>query len=92
MERLGFAHFRSSRQLANGLFFETNLSATSIHRFCVQVAESSGLSSEDWRVECAPSANRQSEPDTGEQTPGLAEFGPSPWSESPESLEERSRG
>jgi hypothetical protein len=69
------SRFRSSRQLVTGLFFETNLSATSIHRLCVQVAESSGLSSEDWRVEYAPSANRQAEPDTGEQTPELAEFG-----------------
>ena len=69
------SRFRSSRQLANGLFFETNLSATSIHRLCVQVSELSGLSSEDWRVEYAPSANRQPEPDTGEQKPELAEFG-----------------
>jgi hypothetical protein len=53
------SRFRSSRQLANGLFFETNLSATSIHRLCVQISELSGMSSEDWRVEYAPSADRQ---------------------------------
>jgi uncharacterized protein with ParB-like and HNH nuclease domain len=47
------ARFRSSRQLPNGAFMETNLSAESIHRFCLQVAEASGLSSEDWRVEYA---------------------------------------
>jgi Protein of unknown function (DUF1524) len=57
--------FRSSRQLTNGLFFETNLSATSIHRLCIQVSELSGLSSEDWRVEYAPSADRQPEPEKG---------------------------
>ncbi len=47
------AKFRSSRQLPNGAFMEINLSAESIHRFCLQAAEASGLSSEDWRVECA---------------------------------------
>jgi uncharacterized protein with ParB-like and HNH nuclease domain len=47
------AKFRSSRQLPNGTFMEANLSAESIHRFCLQVAEVSGLSSEDWRVEYA---------------------------------------
>jgi hypothetical protein len=65
------SRFRSSRQLANGLFFETNLSATSIHRLCVQVSEVSGMSSEDWRVEYAESADRRPEPDTGEQRPDL---------------------
>ena len=47
------ARFRSSRQLPNGAFMEINLSAESIHRFCLQAAEASGLSSEDWRVEYA---------------------------------------
>jgi hypothetical protein len=48
------ARFRASRQLPNGAFMETNLSAESIHRFCLQAAEVSGLSSEDWRVEYEP--------------------------------------
>lgn len=48
------ARFRASRQLPNGSFMETNLSAESIHRFCLQAGEVSGLSSEDWRVEYAP--------------------------------------
>jgi hypothetical protein len=69
------SRFRSSRPLANGLFFETNLSATSIHRLCVQVAELSGMSSEDWHVEYAPSENRQPEPETGEKRADSAEFG-----------------
>jgi hypothetical protein len=47
------AKFRSSRQLPNGAFMETNLSAEAIHRFCLQAAEVSGLSSEDWHVEYA---------------------------------------
>ncbi len=47
------ARFRSSRQLSNGAFMETNLGAESIHRFCLQAAEVSGLSSDDWRVEYA---------------------------------------
>ncbi len=45
--------FRSSRELPNGAFMETNLSAEAIHRFCLQAAETSGLSSDDWRVEYA---------------------------------------
>jgi uncharacterized protein with ParB-like and HNH nuclease domain len=47
------ARFRACRQLPNGAYMETNLSAESIHRFCLQAAEVSGLSSEDWRVEYA---------------------------------------
>jgi hypothetical protein len=47
------AKFRSSRPLPNGAFMEANLSAEAIHRFCLQAAEVSGLSSEDWRVEYA---------------------------------------
>lgn len=43
--------FRSPRQLKNGFFMETNLSAADIYRLCVQAAESAGLSSEDWHVE-----------------------------------------
>lgn len=68
------SRFRSSRQLANGLFFETNWSATSIHRLCVQVSELSGMSSEDWRVEYAPS-DRQPELEKGEKRADWAEFG-----------------
>lgn len=45
------AKFRTSRQLSNGAFMETNLGSESIHKFCLQAAEASGLSSEDWRVE-----------------------------------------
>ena len=51
------AKFRSSRQLPNGAFMETNLSAEAIHRFCLQAAEVSGLSSEDWHVEYAQARN-----------------------------------
>ncbi|MGB2593232.1 MAG: DUF262 domain-containing protein, partial [Candidatus Acidiferrum sp.] len=51
------AKFRTSRQLSNGAFMETNLGAESIHRFCLQAAEASGLSSDDWRVEYAPPRN-----------------------------------
>lgn len=42
---------RSSRKLQNGYFIETNLSAKSIHRFCIQAIESIGLTKEDWIVE-----------------------------------------
>jgi hypothetical protein len=47
------ARFRSSRQLHNGAFMELSLSAEAIHKFCLQAAEVSGLSSEDWHVEYA---------------------------------------
>lgn len=43
--------FRSSRQLANGLFMEVHLSAAAIYRFCIQVAEVAELSSDDWQIE-----------------------------------------
>ena len=45
--------FRRSRQLRNGTFMETNLSAQAIHQYCRQIAEEAGLSSVDWRVELA---------------------------------------
>jgi uncharacterized protein with ParB-like and HNH nuclease domain len=45
------SRFRSPRKLKNGLFMEANLSANAIQRFCIQVTEAAGLSSEDWRVD-----------------------------------------
>ncbi len=45
------AGFRSPRQLTNGYYMETNLSAADLYRFCVQAVESVGLSSEEWHVE-----------------------------------------
>ncbi len=42
---------RSSRKLQNDYFIETNLSAKSIHRFCVQAIEATGLTKNDWIVE-----------------------------------------
>jgi hypothetical protein len=47
------ARFRSPRKLKNGLFMEANLSANAIQRFCIQVTEEAGLSSDDWRVDYA---------------------------------------
>lgn len=47
------ARFRSARKLENVLFMEANLSANAIQRFCIQVTEAAGLSSEDWRVDYA---------------------------------------
>jgi len=38
-------------QRTNGAYMELNLSATAIHRFCIQAAELAGLSSIDWHVE-----------------------------------------
>jgi len=42
---------RTTRQLTNGFFIETNMSALSVDRLCRQVAELAELSVEDWRVE-----------------------------------------
>ena len=42
---------RATRQLTNGFFIETNMSALSVDRLCRQVAELAELSTEDWRVE-----------------------------------------
>jgi uncharacterized protein with ParB-like and HNH nuclease domain len=43
--------FRRKRQLSNGFYIEVNLSARDVYRFCTQIIESIGLSSEDWIVE-----------------------------------------
>ncbi|MFQ3537115.1 MAG: DUF262 domain-containing protein [Aggregatilineales bacterium] len=45
--------FRDRRQLENGLYVQVNLSAEAIDRFCTNMIESVGLSSDDWRVELA---------------------------------------
>jgi hypothetical protein len=45
------SRFRSSRELSNGTHMLTNLSAASIHRFCIQVTQAAGMSLDDWRVE-----------------------------------------
>jgi uncharacterized protein with ParB-like and HNH nuclease domain len=46
---------RSSRlkKLSNGGYVETNLSASTIHRLCVQAVQLAGLDREDWSVEFA---------------------------------------
>jgi uncharacterized protein with ParB-like and HNH nuclease domain len=46
---------RTSRlkKLSNGAYVETNISASSIHRLCIQAAQLAGLDSEDWSVEFA---------------------------------------
>lgn len=50
---IGFdeSRFHSVRRLNNGAYIELNRSANVIYRFCVQAAESIGLTSEDWNVE-----------------------------------------
>jgi uncharacterized protein with ParB-like and HNH nuclease domain len=46
------SQFRSSRQLKNGIFIETNLSAARIRDFCLQATVQAGLDMDDWRIEC----------------------------------------
>ena len=43
--------FRTSRQLSNGVFMMTHLSASALNRLCVQVTQAAGFSADDWRVE-----------------------------------------
>jgi len=43
--------FRSSRQLSNGSYIETNMDARSIYKFCRDLIKLSGLSDSDWQVE-----------------------------------------
>ena len=47
------SRFHSVRQLNNGVYMEVNRSANVINRFCIQAAETIGLTSEDWNVESA---------------------------------------
>jgi uncharacterized protein with ParB-like and HNH nuclease domain len=39
-----------ARRLSNGAYLETNLSATAIHRLCVQAIQVAGVPSDDWTV------------------------------------------
>lgn len=43
--------FRTSRQLANGFWIETNLSGKNIREFCLNATQLVGLSQEDWHTE-----------------------------------------
>jgi hypothetical protein len=44
-------NLRDARQLDNGHYIETNMSAEAINRFCRQVVNIAGLSPDDWFVE-----------------------------------------
>lgn len=44
------AKLRSKRELSNGFYVETHLSAKDIHQFCLQAIEAVNLSSHDWIV------------------------------------------
>ena len=50
---------RSSRlrQLSNGAYFETNVSAAGSHRWCTQAVQIAGLGAEEWRVVWSSSGN-----------------------------------
>ena len=42
---------RKARPFPNEYYYETNLSATLINRFCKQMIEEISLQSDDWNVE-----------------------------------------
>jgi uncharacterized protein with ParB-like and HNH nuclease domain len=44
-------HFRVPRQLSNDCYIETHINAQSIYKFCCDVIELSGLSSQDWQIQ-----------------------------------------
>ncbi len=44
-------NFRSTRQLKNGVYIETNFSAKDISSLCHRSIETAGLSTQDWRVD-----------------------------------------
>jgi len=56
------SRLRSNRQLSNGVFLETHLSADAIYRFCLQAAEVAELSADDWKVEFRDQAQAVAEP------------------------------
>ncbi len=45
--------FRATRELNNGVYIETNLSAKAIQSFCMQAIETIELTGDDWKVEAA---------------------------------------
>lgn len=47
------SRFRTSRHLANGAFVETHLSASAIHRLCLQVTQLAEIGPDDWVIEFA---------------------------------------
>jgi uncharacterized protein with ParB-like and HNH nuclease domain len=44
------SRMRSSRQLQNGFYVETHLSADAIYRFCIQATEMAEMTTDDWCV------------------------------------------
>ena len=44
-------NFRSTRQLKNGVYIETNFSAKDISSLCHRAIETAGLSTQDWHVD-----------------------------------------
>jgi hypothetical protein len=45
------SRFRSRRELSNGVFVETHLSADAIYRFCLQATELVDMTADDWNIE-----------------------------------------
>jgi len=52
-EATAFRRTSRLKKLSNGAYVETNISASTIHRLCIQAAQLAGLDREDWSVEFA---------------------------------------
>ncbi len=52
-EATAFRRTSRLKRLSNGAYVETNISASTIHRLCIQAAQLAGLDREDWSVEFA---------------------------------------
>lgn len=50
LDATAFRRSSRLRKLSNGAYVETNLSAASIHRLCLQAIQAAGLSAADWQV------------------------------------------
>lgn len=49
--------FRSSRPLKNGYYMETHMNATMFYRYCQQIVDFIGLTSDDWSVKLKAAEN-----------------------------------
>ncbi len=68
----GFRRSSRLRRLSNGAFVETNLSASHIHRACLQAVEAAGLGPDDWHVTYASVAASESGEDGEAEQPSQA--------------------
>jgi Domain of unknown function (DUF4268) len=74
---------RTSRlkKLSNGAYVETNISASTIHRLCVQAAQLAGLDREDWSVEFATAPDEDDAEESAETASHVKQLQLEFWTE-----------